>query len=756
MPNRGKSFRSSIQLTVAALLFSLSGGCHRDYYRRDADRETYRVIAEKVNDSRWQIPLGVIDPPPASRLFDPADPDYPPIPPDDPAAHEYMHCAHGLKGSRHWHDRGDALSIEAPDWRSCLDLSNDGQLVLTPEEAVELGLLHSREYQSKLEDVYQVALALTFNRFEFDMKWFGRNNMEFEHFGTSGLDDPMTMKKIDGNESNSLTIGESKDGSELGFTRKLSTGGQFMVDFANSFVWQFTGKGEHSASSNIIVGFMQPLLREAGRQIRLEELTQQEREVLYKVREFARYRKEFYFNITSGPSGFLTLLLQEQNIRNLEANVVSLKQNHLLYKDRLERKEVSPIQVDQVYLSHEQARLALVQTQASYKSAMDNFKMLLGLPPTVPARLDDSLLAAFQLHDRNITALQEEIGKVLAEFRQDEHWTLHQLRDGLNKLKRFHRNAWELVELVDRELSQWTPKARPLRAREDAKEADQERQHHDQFKKQVAEQYEELRQLSSELEAASKLGESQRKEIWDNLQKLAHREQDLLSDLFVLQTQVRVYRIELTPIEITEDAAIDTALQNRLDLMNQRAKVVDAWRGITIAADNLKAKLDVTVQAKFATDKGGNNPLKLSAEHNTYTVGIALDGPLNRKMERNDYRNSHITYQRERRKYMAGVDEIAASVREDLRQLETNRLNFEIARQSLIVAARQVAQTREQLLLLENPTDSSGTQDVLRALDDLLRAKTALITNWINYETARTKLRFDLEELELDEQGLVR
>src|SRR5438876_8923263 len=139
--------------TVFALL-ALAAGCSRAYYRRAADRDSYRAIAERNNCPTWELPRIGIDPAPQSRLFDPYDPDRPPLPPDDPAAHSYMHCANGIRGSKHWHDDGDAPSVEPPGWRGALPINQDGVLMLTPDRSVELALLNSREYQSTLEDVY--------------------------------------------------------------------------------------------------------------------------------------------------------------------------------------------------------------------------------------------------------------------------------------------------------------------------------------------------------------------------------------------------------------------------------------------------------------------------------------------------------------------------------------------------------------------------------------------------------------------------
>ena len=394
-------------LVLWILATGLPIGCTREYYRRDADSETYQILAEKTDDPDWAIPRTSIDPPPQSRLFDPFNPDYPPLPPDDPAAHGYMHCVDGMKGYKRWAQDGLAPWIEDPGWRNYLELSEDGSLALSPTRAVQLGLLDSRQYQTQLENLYLSALALTLERFEFDLQWFGRNSTFYDHVGENA------RRRGPASERNNLTTL-----SNFGFSRAFSTGGQLLVDFANTFVWEFTGTNTHSASSNIAIGLMQPLLRGAGREVRLESLTQAERDVLYAVRDFARFRKQFYFDIVAGSGGFLSLLFQLQGIRNLEANLVSLEQNLREHEALAEANIVSRIQVDQVFQSYQAGQLALIQAQNDLETALDTYKIGLGLPPALPARLDDSLLNPFQLTDPALNALQGEVDQFLASYRE--------------------------------------------------------------------------------------------------------------------------------------------------------------------------------------------------------------------------------------------------------------------------------------------------------------------------------------------------
>jgi outer membrane protein TolC len=222
------------------------------------------------------------------------------------------------------------------------------------------------------------------------------------------------------------------------------------------------------------------------------------------------------------------------------------------------------------------------------------------------------------------------------------------------------------------------------------------------------------------------------------------------AQLFVIQAQVRVYLIKLNPVGYELEKAIPFALANRLDLMNVQAQVVDAWRQLTVTASALKAGLNIMVNGNIATPPLGTNPVDFRASASTYSVGFQFDGPLNRVAERNAYRASQIAYQQSRRTYMALEDQIQRQIRLDLRQLRANELSFEIARQSLIAAARQVEAAREELL---NNADPTSTQNILNALNDLLSAKNALINSWVNYETGRHQLLLDMELLQLDDRG---
>src|SRR5262245_51948540 len=255
------------------------------------------------------------------------------------------------------------------------------------DKAVYIALRNSREFQTELENLYLVALSLTLNRFEFSLQWFLTNATDFTHFGSGGTPNGET------NTLSSLT--------HFGFTRNLAAGGQLLVDFANSFIYEYTG-GQRQFRSNFLVNLIQPLLRGAGRKVRLETLTQSERDTLYAVRSFARFRKSFWADVAVRNGGYLDVLLALQTIRNTEGNLKRQEETYRLYNELFLGGRASAVELDQFFQSLQGARLNVINAQTAFNNQLDQFKFTLGLPPRLPVELDDSLLGDFVLVDPSI------------------------------------------------------------------------------------------------------------------------------------------------------------------------------------------------------------------------------------------------------------------------------------------------------------------------------------------------------------------
>ncbi len=729
-PRAGGFMRVAGFLLLAALL----NGCTRAHYRNAADRETYPIVANRAGAAGFATERLHLEPDSTSRLADPTLPDKPPKPPDDEVAAAYMDRPNGMHGA-HWHRHGEIDWIEPPDWEAGLPLGTDGKLKLDANASFELALLHSREYQTRLERLYTVALALTLNRFEFQTRWFGRNATNYTSAAGGTPNETSTLDTT----------------SNVGFQRAFAAGGQLAVDFANSFVIEYLGSGRTAVSSSFVANFVQPLLRNAGRRVRLEQLTQAERDVLYEAREFYRFRKQFWASVTTLDSGYLQLLLQVQTIRNFEAFRVGQEQNLRLHEELFRGGKKSIVEVDQAFQSFQQARLNLTQGEASLQTSLDQFKIVLGLPPRIPVILDDTALSPFVLVEPKLEAYRD----VLEAFQKarnrdiDAAPTLVDLRKQFGEFIELAAKVEPFERAVAGELDDWglnLPDA-------DTDHGKRARTAYAQFRETYPEAATDFAKIKSGVATElGGLGEGNRKASWEALVSLTRKLLTLTDQVIAVQTQIRINRIELPEITWNELDGLTFAKTNRLDLATAQASVTDAWRKMEVAANALRGELNLVADARVGTASDPKNAFDFAADASRFRVGVQIDGPLNRQAERNAYRASQILYQQSRRSYMLLSDQIEQAVRNDFRSLEVQRVNFEIARLNVVSAARQLEASRQQILQPRGASDTT-TLNILNALNSLLAARNALAAGYINFEQLRVQLLLDLEALRLDPRG---
>jgi outer membrane protein TolC len=307
-------------LVVAGAAVVLLPGCSRQFWRKQAERDTYNAIGEKLNDPRWELPRVDLTPDQRSRFYDPYDPDKEPLPPDDPSAHTYMHQVNGRRGYKNWHKLGTAFAIENPQWLEPYGISMNGvdpvdahnQVKLVEvalPELVDLTYIHNRDYQTNLENLYLDALALTQQRYNLGVRFLGLSGLE----PGASVTAPLSKNGQTGTSSQSF-----------GVSQLLPAGGQIAVEVANTVTWAFGQPGSTPAPS-IGYSITQPLLFKAGRKIVLEDLTQAERLVLYDARTLARFRQTLFVDVSTR---YLTLLQQRQQILNQINNIRQLEEQY--------------------------------------------------------------------------------------------------------------------------------------------------------------------------------------------------------------------------------------------------------------------------------------------------------------------------------------------------------------------------------------------------------------------------------------------
>ena len=173
---------------------------------------------------------------------------------------------------------------------------------------------------------------------------------------------------------------------------------------------------------------------------------------------------------------------------------------------------------------------------------------------------------------------------MLAAFRElNAFQGQEQLQEGIGQMRALQERVSREAEAVAEELQRWETKP----GSSDTEQAPREEKAKRMLRSRLDELRGDILKLSQEIDLAGQsVDESRREEDWERVQRLARRQSVQVGDVFVIQTQVRAYLIELEPIGWERDQAVSHALTNRLDLMNRQAQVVDAWRQIRVAAEH--------------------------------------------------------------------------------------------------------------------------------------------------------------------------
>jgi hypothetical protein len=431
-----------------------------------------------------------------------------------------------------------------------------------------------------------------------------------------------------------------------------------------------------------------------------------------------------------------------------------------LYNETFLAGRSSPLERDQSFQGVLGARSSVIQAEISLQNQLDAYKLKLGIPPRIPVQLDASLLNPLVLTDDELEALRVEMETFQRHrFTElDEPPTIAKFQEHFQTLRKLSERLPPLIARAQAGLADWK------RDLDDAPVAEtdqdlilQTKRTYDDLKELIPAITADLKRIQEAIDRHEKdaVGKEP-KEVWETLVTDINVVMVQVDAIISVQAQTKVYRIRLPAIQLTEEQSLDFAKTNRLDLQNQLGLVTDSWRKVWVAANALRGTLNINATANVGTDPANAHPLDFASNASLYSIGFQFDGPLNRLAERNAYRASLISFQRAKRGYMALSDNIEQQIRLDLRSLRQTRLNFEIQRQSLLVATRQVESARLSLInpsRAQNSDTLATTTQLLQALNNLVSARNQLAQNYINYEQQRVQLLLDLEALQLDQRG---
>lgn len=205
----------------------------------------------------------------------------------------------------------------------------------------------------------------------------------------------------------------------------------------------------------------------------------------------------------------------------------------------------------------------------------------------------------------------------------------------------------------------------------------------------------------------------------------------------------------------SEPEAMRVALEHRLDLRTARSKVEDAERAVRVAADALRAGLELKAAGSAGESRGlgsaSRDDGRIRPDRGTYTASLATDLPWERTKERNGYRSSLLALDQARRAAEETEDQVKLDVRNAYRTLREAAEAHRIQREALELARRRVDNTD---LLLQ--AGRAEMREILEARQSLVTAQNAVTSARVAYRMAELGLLRDLEALEVTEDGLWR
>ncbi len=243
---------------------------------------------------------------------------------------------------------------------------------LSLARALAIATAHNRQYQTEKEQLYTSALSLSMARYRFAPKFLG----------------------IFGGSYNRNAADESVSANtKLGVNQLLASGAQISANIANNWLEFLTGNPRTSLGSVLTASITQPLLRGSGQKIVQENLTQAERNIIYDLRSFSRYRKSFVVSIVSE---YYRVLQAYDRVKNAKNNYDRLRISQKRTEMMAEAGRLPVFQVGQARQQTLQARDSYISAQQSYEQQLDSFKMQLALPTEIKMELDPNELNALE------------------------------------------------------------------------------------------------------------------------------------------------------------------------------------------------------------------------------------------------------------------------------------------------------------------------------------------------------------------------
>lgn len=301
-----------------------------------------------------------------------------------------------------------------------------GATVLSLEKSLALAVTNSRTYQNRKEALYLEALSLTLDRHRYQPIFSADASGEYSRT-TSNTTQPTELSKtlgvtnafiddleavtgtpadllnayadvvksagdvagLTGTESGYISDRSVSGGTSAGVNWLLKGGGRIAVDLTSNFLRFLTGDSESLTSSVLSASVTQPLLRGAGAKVSAERLTQAERDVLYALRDFSRFRQQFTVQVCSSYYGVLQNL---DAVHNNWSSLENFRRNAERERDFATEGRSTLASVGRQEAAELGAENRWINSVRNYRENLDQFKILIGLSTHSNIVLDTSEL----------------------------------------------------------------------------------------------------------------------------------------------------------------------------------------------------------------------------------------------------------------------------------------------------------------------------------------------------------------------------
>lgn len=363
---KNKHLRDSHLLFLVVLLCGLvlQAGCSPAQYHKDMDKTAAKIISQKQLEATGKTsPFSIERPSDILRRRLLSDQN---LPISTPASLG----TDNLKKIKHWPEKDYPAVTTGGNVAEINEVNKP--LTITLIQALQIGARNSFDYQTQKETVFQSALDLEIERRAFRNIFIGQvqNLLSTDTTGDRAV-------------SGTVTSGD------FGVSRKLESGAELSTSLAIDLANLLTLGGASSVGLAGDASISIPLLRGSGRHIVTEPLTQAERNTVYAIWNFEKYKKEFAVNTASK---YLAVLRQLDSIANSEADYRSRIDSAKRSRRLADAGRIQEIEVDQAVQNELSSRQRWISATQSYKKQLDAFKTFLGLPPDAAIELDPNEL----------------------------------------------------------------------------------------------------------------------------------------------------------------------------------------------------------------------------------------------------------------------------------------------------------------------------------------------------------------------------